>query len=157
MGPAVHVDVGGRTVALCCRACIPELKSAPGKYLHGPESLPDDQVLCVPESAVVDSGTRKVVYVESIPGLFQGRAVVLGPRIGDRFPVISGLSQGEKVAEAGAFLIDAESRLNGNAPAPALPDAAPRKATEPPGPAEGPTRSAALTTEGVHRHGAGRR
>src|SRR5262249_59518864 len=106
------VDVGGRTVALCGRACIPELKSAPGRYLHGPVSLPDDQVLCVPESAVIDSGPSKVVYVESIPGVFQGRAVVLGPRSGNRYMVLDGLSAGERVAAAGAFLIDAETRLN---------------------------------------------
>jgi Cu(I)/Ag(I) efflux system membrane fusion protein len=152
MGPAVHVDVGGRTVSLCCRACIPELKSAPDRYLHGPESLPDDQVLCVPESAVIDSGTSKVVYVESIPGFFQGRAVVLGPRFGDRFPVIGGLSPGEKVAEAGAFLIDAESRLNGNSAPAGAPVAAPHKAAEPPRPAGGPDGSAVLSAESVHRH-----
>ena len=44
--------------------------------------------------------------------------MVLGPRIGDRFPVLEGLAPGEKVAAAGAFLIDAESRLN---PAPPRP------------------------------------
>ena len=37
---------------------------------------------------------------------------MLGPRAGDRFPVLEGLAPGEKVAAAGAFLIDAESRLN---------------------------------------------
>ena len=58
----------------------------------------------MPESAVIDTGTRKVVYVESEPGVFEGREVVLGPRIGDRFPVLEGLAPGEKVAAAGAFL-----------------------------------------------------
>ena len=60
----------------------------------------------------------KVVYVEAEPGVFEGRVVVLGQRIGDRFPVLEGLAPGEKVAAAGTFLIDAESRLNpGVAPA----------------------------------------
>ncbi len=40
----------------------------------------------------------KVVYVEAEPGVFEGREVVLGPRIGDRFPVLEGLAPGEKVA-----------------------------------------------------------
>ena len=72
----------------------------------------------MPESAVIDTGSRKVVYVEAEPGVFEGREVVLGPRTGDRFPVLEGLAPGEKVAAAGAFLIDAESRLNpGAAPA----------------------------------------
>ncbi len=67
---------------------------------------------------MIDTGKRKVVYVESEPGVFEGREVVLGPRSGNRFPVLSGLSPGDKVAAAGAFLIDAESRINpGRAPA----------------------------------------
>ena len=74
-------------------------------------------MLTVPESAVIDTGTRKVVYVETEPGVFEGREVVLGPRSGDRYPVLEGLAQGERVAAAGSFLIDAESRLNPAAPA----------------------------------------
>jgi Cu(I)/Ag(I) efflux system membrane fusion protein len=86
--------------------------------------------LSVPESAVVDTGTRKVVYVESEPGVFEGREVVLGPRTGDRFGIKQGLAPGEKVAVAGAFLIDAESRLNPSSTQPAIaeiPDARPHK------------------------------
>jgi Cu(I)/Ag(I) efflux system membrane fusion protein len=37
---------------------------------------------------------------------------VLGTISGSRYPVLAGLSPGEKVAAAGAFLIDAETRLN---------------------------------------------
>jgi membrane fusion protein, copper/silver efflux system len=66
----------------------------------------------VPESAVIDTGAVKLVYVEADPGVYEGRRVVLGPRSGDRFPVLDGLNPGEKVVAAGAFLVDAESRLN---------------------------------------------
>ena len=52
------------------------------------------------------------MYVEVAPGVFEGRAVVLGPRSGDAFPVLDGLAPGDRIAAAGAFLIDAESRLN---------------------------------------------
>jgi hypothetical protein len=69
-------------------------------------------VLAVPESAVVDTGTRAVVYVERMPGMFDGVEVTLGPRCGDAYPVVSGLEPGQLVAAAGAFLIDAETRLN---------------------------------------------
>jgi hypothetical protein len=71
-----------------------------------------EQVLAVPETAVIDTGARKVVYVESGPGMFDGVEVVLGPRCGDFYPVIHGLQAGQQVASAGAFLIDAETRLN---------------------------------------------
>jgi Cu(I)/Ag(I) efflux system membrane fusion protein len=69
-------------------------------------------VLAVPETAVVDTGKRKVVYVESAPGVFDAREVVLGPRAGVFFPVVKGLDAGMRVATAGSFLIDAETRLN---------------------------------------------
>ncbi len=115
MGPPLAADVEGGKVWTCCKACPPKLKAAPAKYLARPAPPPRDEVLSVPESAVIDTGTRKVVYVESEPGVFEGRPVVLGPRVGDRFPVLEGLEPGENVAAAGAFLIDAESRLNPSA------------------------------------------
>jgi Cu(I)/Ag(I) efflux system membrane fusion protein len=112
MGPPLAADVDGGKVWTCCKACPPKLKATPAKYLARRASPPRDEVLSVPESAVIDTGTRAIVYVEAEPGVFEGRQVVLGPRIGDRFPVLEGLEPGEKVAAAGAFLIDAESRLN---------------------------------------------
>jgi hypothetical protein len=43
--------------------------------------------------------------------VFDGVLVELGPRSGDSYPVVSGLSRGDLVAAAGAFLVDAENRL----------------------------------------------
>jgi Cu(I)/Ag(I) efflux system membrane fusion protein len=73
---------------------------------------PAGSVLAVPETAVIDTGTRKVVYVEQGAGMFEGREVVLGPRCGDFFPVIKGVQAGQRVATSGSFLIDAETKLN---------------------------------------------
>ena len=70
------------------------------------------EFLVVPERAVVDYGAKKVVYVEREAGLFEGVEVELGPRQGGYYPVIKGLEPGDKVAAAGGFLIDAETRLN---------------------------------------------
>lgn len=70
------------------------------------------ECLALPESAVIDTGSLQVVYVESMPGMFDGVAVKLGPRVGDLFPVREGLKPGQRVATSGAFLIDAETRLN---------------------------------------------
>jgi len=70
------------------------------------------EFLCVPQRAVIDTGSKKVVYVEREPGIFEGVEVELGPRQGEYYPVIKGLNAGDKVAAAGGFLIDAETRLN---------------------------------------------
>ncbi|MGB9625564.1 MAG: efflux RND transporter periplasmic adaptor subunit [Phycisphaerae bacterium] len=71
-----------------------------------------EKVLAVPEMAVVDTGTRQVVYRESAPGVFDMVEVRLGQRAGEFYPVISGLNEGDRIATRGAFLVDAENRLN---------------------------------------------
>lgn len=103
MHPSVTAEQPGRV----CDAC--------GGMVLRPRILtyrPPGQVLAVPESAVVDTGTRTVVFVESMPGMFDGVEVVLGPRCGDDYPVVRGLEVGQKVVVTGAFLLDAETRLN---------------------------------------------
>lgn len=81
---------------------------------RGLDSGPADmsKPLAVPVTAVIDNGAQKLVYVESMPGMFDGVEVTLGPRCGDAYPVIKGLQPGQRVATVGAFLIDAEARLN---------------------------------------------
>jgi hypothetical protein len=80
--------------------------------LSGANSPPQFEFLCVPERAVVDTGSKKVVYVERGAGMFEGVEVELGPRHDGYYPVTKGLKAGDKVAAAGGFLIDAETRLN---------------------------------------------
>jgi hypothetical protein len=71
--------------------------------------------LVIPSAAVVHQGGEHVVYVETMPGMFDGIRVQLGPREGDVYPVLAGLQAGQRIVSAGAFLIDAESRLHSNA------------------------------------------
>jgi len=69
------------------------------------------QVLAVPNSAVIDSGSRRVVLVDQGEGRFEPREVSLGAR-GDEFVAVTdGLKEGERVVVSANFLIDAESNL----------------------------------------------
>ena len=68
--------------------------------------------LTVPRSAVTDTGNEQIVYVESAPGIFDAKAVKLGPLAGNEYPVADGLAEGDKVVTEGAFLLDAENRIN---------------------------------------------
>jgi Cu(I)/Ag(I) efflux system membrane fusion protein len=63
---------------------------------------------------VLDSGTRRLVYVEKSRGLFEPREVVLGPRAEGWFPVIEGLAEGERVVTRGGFLIDSQFQITGH-------------------------------------------
>ncbi len=82
-------------------------------YAAGRQVLQQQQaVLAVPGNAVIDTGSRKIVYRQASPGVYEGLEVQLGPRCGDYYPVVGGLRAGERVATNGSFLIDAETRLN---------------------------------------------
>ncbi len=152
MGQPIPVQLASRKVWVCCNRCPEKLKAEPVRYLARLEPLPAGTIFSVPESAVIDTGDRTLVYVEAQPGVFEGRQVVLGTRVGDRYPVRAGLSRGDRVAAAGAFLIDAETRLNQGAAATAGPAPATADQPDPPAPrADHPTHSAA-TASGVHRH-----
>ncbi|HEY3319318.1 MAG TPA: efflux RND transporter periplasmic adaptor subunit [Planctomycetota bacterium] len=71
-----------------------------------------ERVLSLPETAVVDTGTRQIVYVQTLPGVYDARAVTLGPRAGVYYQVLGGLKLGDQIVSRGSFLIDAEARLN---------------------------------------------
>ncbi|MBC7854498.1 MAG: hypothetical protein IAF94_13775 [Pirellulaceae bacterium] len=73
---------------------------------------PHGQVLAVPESAVIDNGAAQFVFVETMPGMFDCVPVELAPQAGGFHPVVSGLLPGQRVASSGAFLLDAETRLD---------------------------------------------
>lgn len=71
----------------------------------------DGEKLSVPVSAVIDSGSRRVVIVELGEGRFAPRPVRLGVQNSDYAEVLEGLAEGEKVVTRANFLIDAESNL----------------------------------------------
>lgn len=74
------------------------------------------QQLTVPQSAVLWTGTRSIVYVK-IPGTempaFKMREITLGARMKDNYIVLDGLKEGEEIVTNGAFSVDAASQLAG--------------------------------------------
>jgi RND family efflux transporter MFP subunit len=112
----------GRAMEYFCPMHPQIVRDAPGEcpICGGMALLPREKELAadrasplaVPISAVIDTGSRKLVYKETSEGIFDAVEVVLGPRAGEFYPVISGLAAGERVVARGAFLIDAEARLD---------------------------------------------
>jgi len=70
-----------------------------------------ENTVTVPVSAVIDSGTRRIVLVQVKEGRFEPREVTLGARSNDYVEVLDGVKDGELVVIAANFLIDAESNL----------------------------------------------
>ncbi len=112
MGKPVRTDAAGHPVFLCCAGCEDKIAARPDYYLARLRTVTDEGVLAVPEQAIIDTGKQKIVYIEREPGLFEGVAVTLGPLSDGYYAVINGLLPGDRVASAGAFLVDAETRLN---------------------------------------------
>jgi Cu(I)/Ag(I) efflux system membrane fusion protein len=82
--------------------------------------------LRVPADAVIDSGTRSVVFVALGEGRFEPREVKLGERSPEFVEVVSGLEKGDGVVTRANFLVDSESRLRASLDALAAgPQAAP--------------------------------
>ncbi|MDO8788445.1 MAG: efflux RND transporter periplasmic adaptor subunit [Sulfuritalea sp.] len=87
-------------------------------------------VVTVPVSAVIDSGTRRIVLIQAGAGRFEPREVKLGARSDSYAEVIEGVKDGELVVVTANFLIDAESNLKAAVSGfgPAAPKAGPEPA-----------------------------
>lgn len=67
--------------------------------------------LVVPDSAVIDTGDRTLVFLDRPDGSIVPRQVQLGLRLADGYQVLSGLTKGDRVVTAANFLLDSESSL----------------------------------------------
>ncbi len=108
---APRLDPATRTIAVRLEFPNPTGELKPDMFgevvLHGTSR----RGLRIPGDAVIDSGTREIVFVSLGDGRFQPRQVELGDADGDRVEVVKGLSEGERVVTRANFLIDSESRL----------------------------------------------
>lgn len=86
----------------------------PGAFVTVELELAIGRGLAVPESAVIRTGERAIVFV--LHGTHaEPREVKLGPLVGDHYRVDTGLAAGERVATGAQFLLDSESRLRASA------------------------------------------
>jgi Cu(I)/Ag(I) efflux system membrane fusion protein len=106
------LDAKTRTVKLRVEIPNPDLKLKPEMYVQAKISVPLADALVIPAGAVMETGKRQIVWVESKPGLFLQREVKTGVRSGQEVQILSGLKAGEKVATSGGYLIDSEAQLS---------------------------------------------
>ena len=124
-------DPVSRTLKLRLEAANPGLLLRPDMFVDVEFNSKAPAGISVPAEAVLNSGLRKIVYVETSDGVFEPRAVEVGTAFGNRLAVTSGLAEGDRVVTAGNFMIDSESRMrmpaaqNAMAPAAKQADAPP--------------------------------
>jgi RND family efflux transporter MFP subunit len=87
------------------------LQLKPGMFVNVSLKVPMGRQLVIPASAVLQSGTRQIAFVDRGDGYLEPREVQLGARADDDFIVLKGLKEGEKIVTSANFLIDSESQL----------------------------------------------
>ncbi|MBC8875214.1 MAG: efflux RND transporter periplasmic adaptor subunit [Planctomycetes bacterium] len=95
-----------------CRECGVELVPA-ATFGFAAESVPSHEALIVPRNAVLMAGDNSVVFVETEPGRFEIRWVVLGPSTDGQIVLLKGVKKGEQIATSGNFLLDAAMQMAG--------------------------------------------
>ncbi len=110
ISPVLNKDT--RTVQVRVELTNRDGRLRPAMFAHVEMSAPGAApVLSIPQSAVIDTGTRQVAIVQVAPGRFAPREVALGARNADYVEVQEGLAEGEQVVTRANFLLDAESNL----------------------------------------------
>jgi len=127
------LDPSTRTVRVRVNIRNPEQRLKPNMYARAWIHLPLSDILAVPENAVLQSGTRRIVLVEESPGRFRPQPIRLGRMWLDdpsraaaerrqlvfetdavRYhEVLAGLQPGDRVVNSGNFLLGSESQLQG--------------------------------------------
>lgn len=105
------LDEATRTVRVRIELPNRDGRLKPGLYGSVTIAAPGETALAVPAGAVLDSGTRRLVFVDHGEGRFEPREVVAGHAVDGYYPVRSGLAAGDRVVTSATFLIDSESKL----------------------------------------------
>ena len=108
-----HLNEKTRTMEARLEFPNPDLKLKPEMYANIEIRVSLGKRLAVPESAVLRTGTRDLVFVDLGEGSMQLRRVEVGAKAGGYYEILKGLRLGEKVVSAANFLIDAESKVQG--------------------------------------------
>ncbi len=109
VSPVLSPD--SRTLTVRFEFPNPGLVLKPQMYVDVSLALDASSGVVVPDAALMDTGLRTVVFVETAPGSFEPRVVVVGVRGDSVAEILSGLREGELVAVKANFLLDSESRL----------------------------------------------
>ncbi|GJL61690.1 MAG: PTS cellobiose transporter subunit IIB [Nitrospirales bacterium] len=100
-----------RTVKVRFELPNPKWALKPGMFANIDIQIPRGKRLVVPTTAVLDSGTEQLVFIDQGQGMFEPRKVTVGVRTRDAYEILEGIQAGELVVTRGNFLVDSESNL----------------------------------------------
>jgi Cu(I)/Ag(I) efflux system membrane fusion protein/cobalt-zinc-cadmium efflux system membrane fusion protein len=106
-----QVDMTTRTVRVRLVFSNPGVVLKPGMYVNVALSVPLGRQLVVPSSAVLQSGTRAVAFIDQGEGKLEPRVVQTGPALEGSVVILGGLKAGDRVVTSANFLVDSEAQL----------------------------------------------
>ncbi len=107
------MDIRNRTVDVRIVIPNPEYKLIPGMYSNIHIDIPLGKLMVLPETAVINTGKKQVVFVQKEKGVFEPVFVKLGRYIEGYYEILSGVGHGTVVANSALFLLDADAQLKG--------------------------------------------
>lgn len=105
------VEAMTRTARIRVQVDDPEGQLKPEMFVNASIAVDLGEVLAIPEEAVFETGTQRIVFVDQGQGMFEPRDVAVGSKADGFYELTTGLADGELVVTSGNFLIDSESRL----------------------------------------------
>ena len=106
-----EVDPTTRTVRVRLVFRNPGVELKPGMYVNVAIAVPLGQQLVVPTSAVLQSGSQAIAFLDHGNGVLEPRVIELGLQVDDSVIVLSGLKAGDLVVNSANFLVDSEAQL----------------------------------------------
>lgn len=105
------LDPKTRTVKVRLEFQNPNYSLKPDMYADVQLTINYGSQIVVPSEAVLNSGTKQIVFIAKPGGYFEPREIKVGNQFNGEYAVLSGLTPGEKIVASGNFLIDSESNL----------------------------------------------
>ncbi len=91
----------------------PNYELTPGMYSRVHIKIPIGERLILPETAVLNTGKRQIVFMQVKKGVFEPVFVKVGRLIDGYYEMLDGVHEGMVVANSALFLLDADAQLRG--------------------------------------------
>jgi Cu(I)/Ag(I) efflux system membrane fusion protein/cobalt-zinc-cadmium efflux system membrane fusion protein len=106
-----QVDPATRTVRVRLIFRNPGVVLKPGMYVNVNIDVPLGKQLVIPASAVLQSGSRAIAFIDHGQGNLEPREIQTGPQVDDSIAVVKGLQPGDRIVNSANFLVDSEAQL----------------------------------------------
>ncbi|MEJ5166732.1 MAG: efflux RND transporter periplasmic adaptor subunit [Thermoanaerobaculia bacterium] len=106
-----YINEDTRTIKVRLEVENKDLKLMPNMYVDLKIKLKEEEGIIIPSSAIIDTGLKKIVFVEMGENNFVGREIEVSLIEDEKTIIKSGLKEGEVVASRGLFLLDSEARI----------------------------------------------